>query len=39
MKQIIYSMISFYCKLSWTFRIVKNDYLQHYVNIFNKNIH
>ena len=37
-KQIIYDMINFYFELLGTFPIVKNNGLQHYVNIFNKNI-
>ena len=28
-------MISIYFELLWTFPIVKNNYLQHYVNNFN----
>ena len=35
-KEVIYSMINFYFKLSGTFPIVKNNSLQHYVNGFNK---
>ena len=31
-------MINFYFELLGTFPIVKNNGLQHYVNIFNKNI-
>ena len=47
-KQIIYDMINFikqmlirifYFELSGTFPTVKNNCLQHYVNVFNKNIY
>ena len=39
-KQIIYDMISFYFELSGAFPIVKNNCLQHYVNVFDeKNIY
>ena len=32
-------MIKFYFELSATFPIVENNDLQHYVNVFNKNIY
>ena len=37
-KQIMYDMINFYFELAGTFPIVKNNCLQHYVNVFNINI-
>ena len=38
-KQIIYDIINFYFELLRVFSIVKNNRLQHYVNVFNKNIY
>ena len=38
-KQIIYDIINFYFELLGVFSIVKNNRLQHYVNVFNKNIY
>ena len=39
MVPIIYDRINFDFKLSGAFPNVKNNYLQHYVNIFVKNIY